>query len=512
MPPLRLAELMASLSLAMDLGTGQPLEWVMKCCLLGVRLAEALGLSEAERREVYYLALLRHIGCTAIASTTAEVLGDDLLVSGLAGLDQNNPAQLLNFMLRAAGQGQPPLQRAGTLARALATGSNKTNTVRAMQCEIAGQMAGTFGLGPQLQRDLWHLFERWDGRGYPKQLKGEAVALPVRVITLAQDAVTLHLLAGPDETLKIIAERSGKLYDPGIVEAFSRDAADLWPALAAESLWQTLLAAEPGEPACLEGAQLEEALQAVADFADLKSPHTLGHSRKVAELAAQAARPYGLSSTEAASVRHAGWLHDLGRVAVSYSIWNKPGPLSEAEWERVRLHPHYTERVLARSPALAPLGAVASLHHERLDGTGYHHHLAGGALAPAARLLAVADAYCAMTEARPHRPALTPVAAADELRREARAGRLDAGAVSAVLRAAGHRASATRPQRLAGLSEREIEVLRLLARGLSNPQIAAQLSISVRTAGHHVQHIYAKIGTSTRAGATLFALQHGLFD
>lgn len=236
----------------------------------------------------------------------------------------------------------------------------------------------------------------------------------------------------------------------------------------------------------------------------------LGHSAAVAELAAQAARGCGLPESDVVTLRRAGWLHDIGRVGVSAAIWGKPGAFTEKEWEKVRLHPYYTERILARTPALARLGSIASFHHERLDGSGYYRGASAPMITPAARVLAAADAYQRMTEQRPHRPACTPEAAADALRWEARAGRLDSEAVNAVLIAAGHHIRPVRRDFVAGLSEREIEVLRLAARGNSMKQIAESLSISQKTVDNHIQHIYAKIGVSTRAGATLFALEQNL--
>jgi DNA-binding CsgD family transcriptional regulator len=249
--------------------------------------------------------------------------------------------------------------------------------------------------------------------------------------------------------------------------------------------------------------------RAVADFTDVKSPYTIGHSRGVADLAGEAARIWGLGGQAATLVRRAGLVHDLGRLGVPNTIWDKHGSLSHAETERVRLHPYLTERMLASSPALAPLAAVAVQHHERLDGSGYPRGLAGGAVSPEGRVLAAADFYHSRTEPRPHRLASTAEEAAAQLRAEARAGRLDDGAVTAVLAAAGHRAT-RRPARPAGLTTREVEVLRLVARGMSNREIAEHLVISRKTAGHHVEHIYAKTGTTNRALASLFAANHGL--
>jgi HD-GYP domain-containing protein (c-di-GMP phosphodiesterase class II) len=260
----------------------------------------------------------------------------------------------------------------------------------------------------------------------------------------------------------------------------------------------------------MSDAQMEAAAQALADFADLKSPHMVGHSSAVARLAASAALGYGLPEADVTLLRRAGYVHDVGRVGVSSGIWCKPGPLTEAEWERVRLHPYYTGRILAQPQVLADWGTLAASHHERLDGSGYHRNLPATLLTPAMRILAAADAYQAMTEPRPYRAALSPDQAAAELKREARAGRLDGDAVTAVLAAAGHHTPEVRREQVAGLTGREIEVLRLVARGLSNRDIARQLTVSQKTVGNHLQNIYSKIEVSTRAAAAYFAMQHHL--
>jgi HD-GYP domain-containing protein (c-di-GMP phosphodiesterase class II)/DNA-binding CsgD family transcriptional regulator len=377
-------------------------------------------------------------------------------------------------------------------------------------CEVAVRVAETLGLGQGIQRGLWQGYERWDGKGTPERLKGEALALPVRITHLAQDTATFYTMGGVEAAVAMARSRSGRQFDPAIVEAFCQGAPDLLAPLDAESSWQAVLDAEPGAPIWISGAQIDTAAEVMADFVDLKTPFTVGHSRGVAALASAAAKRCGLPETDVVALRRAGLLHDIGRVGVSAGIWGKAGPLTESEWERVRLHPYYTERVLSRSGALAPLGALAALHHERLDGSGYHRQVASAQLPPAARILAAADVYQALTEPRPHRPACTPDDAAAEVSREAQAGRLDHEAVQAVLSAAGHRVRATRRTWPGGLSEREVEVLRLIARGLSNRQMATTLVISEKTVSHHVQHIYDKLDVSTRAAATLFAMQHNL--
>jgi HD-GYP domain-containing protein (c-di-GMP phosphodiesterase class II) len=201
-------------------------------------------------------------------------------------------------------------------------------------------------------------------------------------------------------------------------------------------------------------------------------------------------------------------VHDLGRAVVPSSIWDRPGPLGAADLERVRLHTYWTQRILERSPALSSLAPIASAHHERQDAGGYHRGVSSAGLPVEARLLAAADVFAALTEPRPHRPARTRDEAAAVMTREVSAGRMDPDACAAVMDVAGlPRPKTARP---AGLSEREVEVVRLAARGLSNREIAAELIISERTVGHHLAHIYDKTGRRTRAGVAVFAAEHGL--
>jgi HD-GYP domain-containing protein (c-di-GMP phosphodiesterase class II) len=279
--------------------------------------------------------------------------------------------------------------------------------------------------------------------------------------------------------------------------------------LDAVGTWDAVIEAEPALAVVLSGERLDAALLAIANFVDLKSPYFLGHSRAVAELAAEAGARLALSEADVRTLRRAGLVHDLGRLGISNAIWDKPGPLGAGEWERIRLHPYLTERMLRQSKALAPLAAIAVQHRERLDGSGYPRALSGAGISRPARILGAADAYQAMREPRPHRPARSADEAAAELRADVKAGHRDAEAVEAILGAAGHRV----PRRHggpAGLTAREVEVLRLLARGLSNKAMAELLVISPKTVGNHVEHIYSKIDASTRAAASLFAMQHGL--
>ncbi|HLZ22984.1 MAG TPA: HD domain-containing phosphohydrolase [Ktedonobacterales bacterium] len=511
--PLRLAELAAALSLATDLGTGQPLEHALHVCLLSVELAGTLGLDEHERADTYYVALLRALGCVADAHRVAARFGDELLANAQISLmDTAQPADVLNLLVRHVGQGQPALRRAQMIAAALAAGPGERNEIITAHCEVAERLARRLGMRETVARGITQVFERWDGKGSPGRVRGEAILRPARIVTLVRDAALFYRLDGMDGATAVVRQRSGALYDPAIAAAFCQRAASIFQVIETPTAWEAVLAAEPGPRPVLTSAARESALRAVADFVDLKSDYTAGHSSGVARLAAEAAERLGLGEAEVDAVRQAGYLHDLGRVGVSTGIWDKAGPLTASEWERVRLHPYYTERMLARPPALAHLATIAALHHERLDGSGYYRGIPLAMLPLPARILAAADVYQALTERRPHRPAYTPEASAEQLMVEARTGRLDPQVVQAVLAASGHRVSTGRRMWPAGLSDREVEVLRLLAHGLSNREMAKRLIIAEKTVGHHIQHIYNKLGVSTRAAATLFALQHDLLD
>jgi HD-GYP domain-containing protein (c-di-GMP phosphodiesterase class II) len=369
-------------------------------------------------------------------------------------------------------------------------------------------LAEGVGLPPSVHGLLAHLTERWDGKGPLGQARGEEIPLPMRIVHVAVDATFQRLLGGDEHAARVVRERAGSGFDPQVAACLADDAEEILAIDPEASAWDEVLAREPQPRLTLEGEAIERALAAMGGFADLISPYLTGHSAGVAELAAAAARRCRLDAPGEVALRRAAVVHDLGRVAIGARTWQKPGPLTADEWEQVRLHPYHTERVLSRSPFLSALAPVAGAHHERLDGSGYHRGAAGADLPLPARLLAVADAYHAMTEPRPYREPIAPEAAAETVADEARAGRLDPDAVAAVVEAAGQ--PTPRIERPAGLTEREAEVVGMLARGLQTKQVARALGISVKTADRHVQNAYRKIGVSTRAAATLFAMEHGL--
>ena len=509
-----LAGLVAAVSLAADLASGVTLEHGLRTCLLATRLAGRAGLDETARRDVYYTSLLRSIGCTSDAHEQSLLFGNEIAARTELNLAAHlPPRQLLGVLARHAGSGKPPLRRAQALGRVLAAGRDMPRAVATAHCQAAERLGRRLGFNSAVPEALNSLFERWDGQGHPRGLRGGDIPPAARFTQVAYDALLLHEHLGGTSQ---VAAAAGTLYDPWVAGLLDPDDAAETAGLPAP--WDETLAAEPGGPTLIAGDRLDEACRAAADFADLKSPWLLGHSRAVAELAEAAAWRLGLAAAEVDTVRRAALLHDLGRVTVPAGVWDRPGPLRGGDWELVRLHAYQTERALARSPGLAALGAVAGAHHERLDGSGYHRGAQSGQLAVPARLLAAADVYQAMIEDRPHRSALPPAQAAGEIQDQVRSGRLDGDCAAAVLAAAGLAAAgpagpaAARRRAPGDLSPREVEVLCLLARGQSNRQIAARLGITPKTAGHHVQHIYTKIGVSGRATAALFALENGLLS
>lgn len=503
----RLAELVATLSLGTDLGLGQPMEHVLRQCLIALRLSEHLGFDEAQRQVVYYSGLLAWVGCFTDAYEQAKWFGDDIAFKGDA-YEMGNP---VSFLLSHLGVGRSLPERFRLAVAFLGDGRHVVLKMLENHYLATDELAARLGLGEDVRASLQQSFERWDGKHAPLGLKGEEILPTSRAIALANVVEVFHRTRGVEGAVAAAREGSGTEFDPALVELFCAHAEGLCADLDAATTWDAVIAAEPSLRTVISEERFEAALEAVADFVDLKSPYTIGHSRGVADLAATAARSYGLPEGEVVTLRRAALVHDFGRLGVSNGIWDKKGPLTPAEFERVRLHPYLTERMLAFSPALAPLGAIAVQHHERLDGSGYPRGLSGEAISPAGRILGAADAYHAMTELRPHRPARTPAEAAAELRADVAAKRLDGDAVNAVLRAAGHRVKRRR-EWPADLTTREVEVLRLVSRGLSNREIADHLTITRKTAGNHVEHIYTKIGVTNRARAALFAMKHGLMS
>jgi len=511
----RRADFLMVLAYATDLATGQSRDFALRGCILAMRIAAAARLSEHERRNVYHQALLRYVGCNADTHLLVTAFGDEIAMrQDLARTIMGSHKELVETFVLALNRvfaDAPSGDLAGFVERGLAEALNVSIPILAGHCEVAQRIGARLGLSEEIRENLGQVYERWDGHGLPNGLKGEAVKPAVRLVALAQDAVVLARLFGPETMARTIAERRDGAYEAALTDLFLADAERLMEGIEADIDRETILALEPLPCAVLDEEASEEAYLAIADMIDMRMPFTFGHSRAVASLADAAARRMGLPAADIRDLRRAGLTHDIGELSVPVSTWQRPGPLSAREADAARLHPYHGERALS---ALGEDGAaIASLvccHHERLDGSGYHRGVRGSDLSSAARILAAAEVFQTAREARPHRPALSDTAAAAKLRSAARDGTLSSDAVEAVLEAAGQPARRATAERLAGLTPREIEVLRLIAAGQTAKEAARSLDISPKTADHHIQRLYQKIGVNTRAGAALYALEHGL--
>jgi HD-GYP domain-containing protein (c-di-GMP phosphodiesterase class II) len=507
----RLSELVASLSLAIDLGLGQPQEHVLRQTVIASRLAEVAGLSDEERAATFYVSLLAWVGCVADSHEMSRWFGDDTEIRAASYEVDRAGIPMLRFLLGQLASGGSSFQRVSMVGRFVTGGMKEVMNSLAGHCQTTADIADRLGIVPQVMRALPQVLERWDGKGGPNGVKGEQLEPVIRVAHIANDAEVICRLAGVQAALDMLRERSGRQFDPKLVELSRRHADEIFGGLDDVDAWRDVIEGCATLDRKMSDEQLVMALEALADYGDVKSPWFIGHSRAVAALVADAAKAMRLPVADAELARRAALVCRLGMIGVSSGIWGKDGALTTSEFERVRTVPYLTERILSRQPQLAKIGAVAAMFHERSDGSGYPRGLSGAAIPRTARLLAAAEMYQALREVRPQRPAYSAERAKSLLLEEADAGRLDAAAVNAVLRASGHRVR-REPNLVAGLTAREAEVLALLVRGLSNKEIAASLSLSKSTVGTHIEHIFAKSGVTTRGAAAMFAMRHGLVD
>jgi HD-GYP domain-containing protein (c-di-GMP phosphodiesterase class II)/DNA-binding CsgD family transcriptional regulator len=511
--PLRLGELVATLALAQDNAFGQPLESQLRSCLLASWACEEAGFDRQLRETVYWVALLRFIGCTGHAHEVSTMFGDEIAIRGQTLVhDSGNPAEVMRDIVAFATAGRTEEESEGIVRRIQATIREWAFLNFSSGCEVADVLVQRLDFDRAVREALRFTFECWNGNGHPNHAKGDAIPLAMRVVHVSHDMEALGRLFSPDRALEAARERRDATYDPAVADLFLEHGAAWFDRLAVTEPWDAVLALEPDPHRLLTGAELDEALVVVADFIDLKSPFWGGHSRRCAELSVAAAGVLGLDEEAVTVLRRAALVHDFGTTAVPNSIWDKPGSLTRAEFDRVELHPMLTDQMLRRSPALADLNPVACSHHEKCDGSGYHRRLQADADDLGACILAATEVYVGLTAERADRPPNPPDDAARELRRLESEGRLEPRACRTVLVAAGHGEphgpSGKRPRNPGGLTRRELDVLRLAARGLTTRQIADRLYISPKTADHHIQHIYGKIGVSTRAAAALWAMQH----
>lgn len=513
--PIRMAEVLAAFSFATDLGTGKSMGHALRACFLGMAMARELRLSTSEQAELYYSFLLMHSGCAASSlALTPIIKGDELAAIGDITLrDESNLLEVLAWMRRNVSPHAPLPTRIINIIQALLQG-DAGEDIRGV-CEVAVRVAQRLNMPQGVQNAVRHYLERWDGIG-PFGLRETKIPLNARLLHLALKIEACNSVYGRESAVNMALEQKGKIFDPQVVEVFLSIAerADLWETLAKQELRERVLDLEPDSPYRYIGeAKLDDIALAAADFVDLKSPATIGHSRETAHFAECIARRMDLPQSEIATIRRAALVHDLGHLALPGHILLNQDQLSEVDKEKLRLHPYYTERILSRVPALASVAAIAGMHHERMNGTGYYRGLNGDELPVSACILALADDFQDRLQTSPNRLDLDPQ---DVLK----AMKPDAGTLfspecfAALAEELGVSTPKPRPRHEwpAGLTDREVEVLQQVAKGDINRQIAQKLVISERTVAHHLEHIYDKIGISSRAAAVFFAMERELIQ
>ncbi len=520
---IRTADVLGALSAAADLALGMPEGHAARSCYLGMALADRLNLSAEEKATVYYSELLMDAGCTSWAGYVATtIMGDEIGARRdfYFYRDARNPLDAFGWLQQYMAVGAPVHIRAKRILDFSMHGKGYQREALQNTAEVACRFAERLGMPDEVQSTLWSVFEQWDGTG-PNRARGGAIPMASRIVAVTSLLEAFYAAGGRMAALRIVRARRGKAFDPLLVEVFlslARDEA-FWEGFEEDRVWETVLSMEPLSPhRFLPAERLEDVAMAFADFTDLKSFFAAGHSRRVGDLAARIARRM-LGEHEAETVRLAGLTHDLGLVAVpSFVLHKSHEDLSAAEWEQFRLHPYHAERILGRIPAFRPVIPLVGAHHERLDGQGYYRGLTGSQIPPGARILAVADRYDELTHGLPGHPPLDSESALKRL--YADAGKAYAEdciqSLEEELGSDGPSKGGARGSRQrqwpSGLTSREVELLRLLASGLSRREVAKRLFLSEHTVRHHLEHIYTKIGVRTRVAATLFAVEHDMLN
>ena len=506
---MRLAEVIGALSLAADLSSGLAMEKGLRTVLVSTRLGHVVGCDTEQLADVFWVSALRLVGCLGFAHEEAAfAAGDDnSMRQTLVFADFDQPLDVVRRVVRGLAPEAPPLERLAGIAR-FALDRDAPRRHAQSTCETGIFFARSLGMPDTVAAALDATHERFDGKG-PRAVPGEKVPAAAKLVDVADVLELFAWTGGAEIARQVLLQRRGRALDPRIVDAALADLPHLLEGLRGGSVWDQYLAAEP-TPLRLSGEDVDRGCVALGRFGDMKSVYTLAHSRRVSVLAEQAGHAAGLDDATCALLRRVACVHDVGRVAVANGTWDKKGALNPVEWQRVRSHSHHTEEVL-RGAGLAELADIAGATHERGRGAGYHKGLRLDGLPLLAKILAAADVLAALGEERPHRPALDDARAAKEMRALVETGELDARAVQAVLDARGT-ARARKDAWPGGLSNREVEVVRLVAVGRTNKEIGTLLGMSARTAQKHVMNIYDKLGLESRAGLALYALEHGLLD
>ena len=506
------AELLCALSYGSGLAVAERMEHGTNTAFVGVQLGRALGLGAGDLEAIFYGALLKDVGCGPCSEVLAPFFAADELAPrlDLILVDLHSPRSMGAW---AKGQLRPDPTLPARLARLAAFAAqcgSVAHEAMAAHCEIAADFAASLGFGHHVQDAVHYQYERHDGRGQAFNRRADAIPRPAQVLHVALAADIARSLSGAGEAAAMVRQRAGSYFQPDVAEAYLDLAGALWPPDDDPIPLPDVFSSDPGTPADdLPGDRRLAVCEALADFADLKSVPRGRHSHAVADLAVQCAAALGLPQAEQDRLRRAGLVHDLGKIAVPYRLLEKAGDdtgtptgrsAAAALAEPVRLHPYYAQRILSRVRPLADLAADVGAHHERLDASGYPLGLSGQGVPLGARILAAADTWAERSGNGP--PDLTEDKGLDP-------------ACLAALRSRAKPGTGQQRQRLyavPALSPRELEVLRLLAEGATNPDIGKALYISRRTVEHHIEHILAKLAVTSRTAAVAYALTHQLLS
>jgi putative nucleotidyltransferase with HDIG domain len=426
---LRLSEVVAALSYALDVTEGQPFGHAVRSCLIGMRLAHELALPVDDRAALFYGLLLKDAGCSSNAARITSLFGvDDFAAKANVKLiDHASLPRQLGYVLRNTDGPRG-------LARAMRAGPGTLRRTTEIRCERGAEIARMLELPEETATAIYSLDEHWDGKGHPEGRAGREIPLLARILCLAQTVEVFHATHGLEAALAVARRRSGRWFDPQLVAVFERTCADpaFWTDVTAADAADRVLAEEPPDRMLTADDQrLDRLAEAFARVIDAKSPYTFRHSERVAEVAVAVAVRLGFDADGQRDLRRAGLLHDIGKLAVSNLILDKPGALDADELAAMRRHPAQTYAILSRVRVFGQLAETAAAHHERLDGSGYHRGVGADELDLPARVLAVADVFEALTAVRPYRDAL-PLEQALAIVSGDAGTRLDADAVDAL--------------------------------------------------------------------------------
>jgi HD-GYP domain-containing protein (c-di-GMP phosphodiesterase class II) len=413
-----LSEILGAFSYALDLTEGQPEGHSLRCCWIAMRLADALGITGAQKRDLYYAVMLKDLGCSSNAARVAELyLADDRRFKHDFKLVGTDLPSVLGFVFRSTGQGHGLAARTRAIVNILRNGPEIARSLIQTRCVRGAEIARRLRFSEDVAAAIHNLDEHWDGGGKPAGLAGEAIPLGARIALLAQIVDTFYICGGPDAALAEVERRSGTWLDPSLCLALSRLARDgmLWKELAVEDIAARVSAVEPAGPEIVvDEAYLDDIAAAFGEVIDAKSPYTAGHSERVGHYAEFLAEAMGMAAGERRALRRAAILHDVGKLGVSSAILEKPGKLDADEWHVMQNHALHTTEILGRISALRDMALIAGSHHERLDGAGYPLRLDGRIIALETRIITIADFFDALTADRPYRDAM-PTAKALEI-------------------------------------------------------------------------------------------------